>query len=145
MFKFHGESDHTLDEKNRIIIPVKYRDALADGLFLTRGLDGCLWLYPLSTWEDLSANLEASNQKRRDARHLDRLLYSGTPASLDKQGRMLIPNNLRAHAGLVDNHAVIVGVKNRLEIWSRERWAIVTELLADEEAEFAERLAELGQ
>lgn len=144
MFKFHGESDHTLDDKGRVIIPVKYRDALADGWFLTRGLDGCLWLFPSETWDRVSALLESSQLTKRDARNLDRLLYTGSDGQLDKQGRLLIPQHLRGHAGLDDTHVVIVGVKNRLEIWSPDRWQAVTDLLADEEAQFAEQLAELG-
>jgi MraZ protein len=144
MFKFHGESDHTLDDKGRVIIPVKYRDALAEGLFLTRGLEGCLWLFQSSKWEQISTLLEESQSVKRNARHLDRLLYSGTEGPLDRQGRLLIPEGLREHAALDDNRVVIVGVKNRVEIWSPKRWSVIAALLADEEAEFAEQLAGFG-
>lgn len=143
-FKFHGESDHKLDDKGRVIIPVKYREALAAGWFLTRGLDGCLWLFPIETWGRVSTELETTQLTRRDARTLDRLLYTGTEGKLDKQGRILIPQHLRDHAGLDDKSVVIVGVKNRLELWSPARWRAVTALLADESAEFAEQLAGLA-
>ncbi|MFN2114707.1 MAG: division/cell wall cluster transcriptional repressor MraZ [Anaerolineae bacterium] len=145
MYKFHGESDHSLDDKGRVIIPAKYRDALVDGYFLTRGLDGCLWLFPLDAWEQISSSrAERSKLTLRGSRNLDRLLYSGTEGKIDGQGRMLIPQPLREHAGLSGKSAVVVGVMDRLEIWSPERWAAITELLADEEAEFAEQLSELG-
>jgi MraZ protein len=142
---FYGEYEHNLDDKGRVIIPMRFRDALADGLFVTRGLDGCLWLFTARVWEDVSARLAASRLNQYDARQLDRLLYSGTDAALDKQGRLLLPPSLRQHAELEPGGPVVVlGVKNRLEMWNRDRWYELASQLAAESSPFAEQVAELG-
>jgi MraZ protein len=144
MFAFNGEFEHNLDDKGRVIVPVRFRDALADGYFITRGLDGCLWLFPMVTWQGFSEKLTQSRITQHDARQLDRLLFSGTDGELDKQGRLNIPSSLRSHAGLdLGGPVVVLGVKNRIELWEPARWADITGQVA-EDSHFAEQLGELG-
>jgi MraZ protein len=145
MYTFFGESEHSLDEKGRVIIPARHRAAFKDGIFVTRGLESCLWVFTLETWHQLTEKLAATGLTHHDARQLDRLLYSGSEGKLDKQGRLLIPASLRQYAGIKDGDAaVVVGVKNRLELWNGERWSALTAQLGQEGSAFAESLAGLG-
>ena len=145
MYTFFGESEHSLDDKGRVIIPARHRAAFESGIFVTRGLESCLWVFTLDTWHQLTQKLAATGLTQHDARQLDRLLYSGSEGRLDKQGRLLIPASLRNYAGIKDGDAaVVVGVKNRLELWNRERWTSLTEQLGQQGSTFAESLAELG-
>lgn len=142
---FYGEHEHSLDEKGRLILPARYRAAFDQGFFLCRGLENCLWLFTQATWHQLTARLAASDLTNHAARQLDRLLYSGTEGPLDKQGRLLVPPSLRSFAGLAENEPVIVvGVKNRIELWNQERWNSMTADLGERGTEFAAALSELG-
>ena len=142
---FFGESEHILDDKGRVIIPIRHRPAFASGLFVTRGLESCLWIFTLATWREISERLADARMMSHDARQLERLLYSGSEASLDKQGRLLLPASLRGYAGIQDSEvAVLVGVKNRIEVWNHDRWLSLTAKLGQEGSGFAESLAELG-
>jgi MraZ protein len=142
---FYGESEHNLDDKGRLIVPVRHRPAFDEGLFVTRGLESCLWIFTLETWRDISARLSDARMMNHDARQLERLLYSGSETSLDKQGRLLVPSSLRSYSGLEENGvAVVVGVKNRLELWNLERWTALTAKLGQEGSSFAESMSELG-
>ncbi len=142
---FYGEHEHSLDEKGRLILPARYRAAFEQGFFLTRGLENCLWMFTQATWHQLTARLESSVITSLPARQLDRLLYSGTDGTVDKQGRLLVPPSLRAYAELAENEPVIVvGVKNRVELWSQKRWNEVTADLGNRGSEFAAALSELG-
>lgn len=144
MFAFSGEFERNLDDKARLVVPPRFRLPLEDGYFVTRGLDGCLWLFPRSTWEGLSARLNESSIVKGGARRLDRLLFAGTDGELDGQARLSLPPSLRGHAGLEPNGpVVVVGVKNRIELWAPARWATVTAEVA-EDSEFAEELEGLG-
>ena len=140
---FFGEFEHTIDDKGRLIIPARFRDGLAEGMFVTRGLDGCLFVYPPDSWKALAEKVATLPLTQSDARYFSRLIYSGSDCKLDKQGRILLPSSLRQHAG-IGNEVVIIGVNSRLEIWSKERWQEVTAQLEDEAATFAEQLANLG-
>ena len=116
-----GEFTHTIDSKGRLIIPAKFREQLGAHFIVTRGLDGCLFGYPLNEWAILEQKLKALPLTKRDARAFVRFLYSAaTDCEIDKQGRINIPITLRTHASL-EKKCVIVGVSNRLEIWSAER------------------------
>jgi MraZ protein len=144
VFAFSGEYEHNLDGKGRLIVPVRFRPALEGGYFVTRGLDGCLWLFPRATWTGFSEKLQESSITREGARRLDRMLFAGTEDELDGQGRLTLPPALRAHAGLSPNGpVVVVGVKNRIELWSPGRWSEVTGEVA-QDSEFAEGLEGLG-
>lgn len=118
---FMGEYHHSIDEKGRIIIPSKFRYDLGESFIVTRGLDGCLFIYPKSEWENIVKKYkELPNVK--DARNFMRFFLSGAVnAEFDKQGRINISTPLANYAGLKKD-CVIIGVNDRLEIWSKERW-----------------------
>jgi len=119
---FIGEYQHTLDDKGRIIIPSKFREELGETFVMTKGLDNCLFVYPKSEWTILEEKLKTLPLTNRDARAFVRFFFSGASESvLDKQGRVLVPPNLREHSKL-DKDAVVIGVSTRMEIWSKEEW-----------------------
>jgi MraZ protein len=141
---FIGEHQHSLDEKGRIIIPSKFRADLGVEFVMTKGLDNCLFVYPKSEWEILEEKLKTLPLTSKDARAFVRFFFSGASEStLDKQGRVLIPANLREHSRL-DKEAVIIGVSTRIEIWSKDHWDnyIDEDNLSYES--IAESMAELG-
>ncbi len=118
---FMGEYNHTIDSKGRIIIPARFRDELGEEFVITQGLDGCLFLYPQKDWQEFAAKLSAL-PGNKDARQLQRYFLAGAVfCEPDKQGRILIPAKLRENAAL-EKDIVFVGVLNKIEIWSRERW-----------------------
>lgn len=116
-----GEYHHTIDEKGRLIIPSKFREDLGISFILTRGLDGCLFIYPKKEWEHIITKYrELPNTK--EARNFMRFFLSGASnCELDKQGRINITEPLKNYAGL-QKDCVIIGVNERLEIWSQERF-----------------------
>ncbi|HHX76745.1 MAG TPA: division/cell wall cluster transcriptional repressor MraZ [Firmicutes bacterium] len=119
---FMGEYQHTIDGKGRVILPVRFRELLGDKFVITRGMDNCLFVYPMGEWQQLEAKLKALPFTKADARAFMRLFFSGAAeCEVDKQGRVLIPNNLREYASLV-KEVIIIGVSNRIEIWSKEQW-----------------------
>ncbi len=120
---FHGEYSYSLDDKGRVIVPKVHREAFSDGVYLTRGLERCVWVFPLATWQELSGKLSHDGLGSSAARGVDRLLYTGTELQLDKQGRVTVPDYLRDHASLAPgDSASVLGVKNRLELWNPSRW-----------------------
>lgn len=119
---FLGEVRHVLDEKGRIVIPSRFRPALKDGLCITRGFDNALFVFPIEEWIKIDAKLRTSRMADKELRKFMRFWYSGAVQDgLDPQGRLLIPRNLREYA-MIDREIVIIGVSNRLEIWSAELW-----------------------
>ena len=135
-----GEFTHTIDTKGRLIIPAKFREQLGTHFIVTRGLDGCLFGYPLEEWKLLEQKLKALPLTKRDARAFVRFLYSAaTDCEIDKQGRINIHVSLRIHDTLTKK-CVVVGVSNRLEIWSNERWSKFTNDTAENFDEIAEDL-----
>ncbi|MDK2932762.1 MAG: transcriptional regulator MraZ [Clostridiales bacterium] len=119
---FIGEYQHNIDAKGRLIIPSKFREDLGEKFIVTKGLDNCLFVYSLEEWANLESKLKTLPLTNKDARAFVRFFFSGaTECEVDKQGRILIPANLREHAGLVKDVSVI-GVSTRVEIWDRERW-----------------------
>jgi MraZ protein len=118
---FMGEYNHTIDAKGRIIVPSKFREALGDEFVVTGGLDGCLFVYPNDEWMEFIAQLK-NLPGSKEARQLQRYFMAGAAScEVDKQGRILIPNKLRESAAL-EKDIVFVGVLNKIEIWSKERW-----------------------
>ncbi|MBC8248609.1 MAG: division/cell wall cluster transcriptional repressor MraZ [Anaerolineales bacterium] len=140
---FSGEYEHAVDDKGRLIIPAKFRADLAEGLFVTRGLDGCLFIFPPDTWEALSEKVANLSLVQASARLFSRMIYSGTECKLDKQGRILLPPPLREHAD-IESEVVVTGVNSRLEIWSKKRWQEQTIRMEEESGSIAEQLASLG-
>ena len=119
---FTGEYHHTLDGKGRVIIPSRLREGLGDRFVVTRGLDHCLFVYPNSEWVRLEQKLKQLPFTKRDSRAFTRLFFSGAmEVEADKQGRILIPQNLREYAG-IEKDVMFVGVSNRVEIWSEPAW-----------------------
>jgi len=141
---FIGEYQHTLDSKGRLIIPSKFRDNLGLEFIMTKGLDNCLFVYPKEEWKALEEKLRTLPLTNRDARAFVRFFFSGaTECILDKQGRILIPNNLREHAKLVKD-AVIIGVSSRIEIWSKEEWDRYNNDVSLSYDSIAEKMEQLG-
>lgn len=139
---FKGEYNHTVDVKGRLIIPSRFRDSLGDEFVVTKGLDGCLFVYNNTEWTEFEDKLRKLPLTNKDARQFVRFFLAGAAdVEVDKQGRILIPNILREFAG-IEKDAVLVGVGSRIEIWSRERWDGAAEFI-DAEA-IAEHMSELG-
>ena len=117
-----GEYQHNVDTKGRLIIPSKFREHLDDSFVLTRGLDNCLFGYPMNEWRKLEEKLKELPVTKKDARAFTRFFFSGaTEVEIDKQGRINIPNNLRSYAKM-DKECIVLGVSNRLEIWAKDAW-----------------------
>lgn len=139
-----GEYRHTLDTKSRVIIPAKFREDLQDHFIITKGLDNCLFIYPQSEWVRIENKLKELPMTNRNARSFIRTFYSGAiDESLDKQGRVVIPQSLRDHAG-IDKDVVIIGVSTRVEIWSVENWENYNEDNDLSYEDIAETMQELG-
>lgn len=138
---FKGEYSHSVDAKGRIIMPAKFREILGDMFVVTKGLDGCLFVYPNKEWENIENKFREIPLTTKDARKFSRFFFAGAAdCEVDKQGRVLIPSVLREFAGL-NKEVVLVGVLNRIEIWSKERWL---ENEYDDMDEIAEHMAALG-
>ena len=141
---FIGEYNHALDNKGRIIMPSKFRDSLGYEFVMTKGLDNCLFVYPKEEWKVLEEKLRSLPLTNKDARAFVRFFFSGaSECNLDKQGRVLIPSNLRSHSKL-EKDAVIIGVSSRLEIWSNEEWQEYNEDDSLSYDSIAEKMAALG-
>jgi MraZ protein len=141
---FLGEFEHALDDKGRLAIPAKFRPPLADGLVMTRGLDRCLFVWPIADWRVIAEKLSQISLMHADARRLHRLLFAGaTDATPDRLGRIVVPAFLREYADLSEA-VVVVGLLNRLEIWSRAHWQTERALAEQQSSELAEHLFDLG-
>ena len=138
-----GEHWHTIAPKNRIMIPTKLRGELGAAFMITRGLDNCIYAYPMAEWQRFEERLAALPDTRSDARKFKRFFLSGaTQVEMDKQGRVLIPANLVDYGKLI-NEVVTIGMQDKLEIWSKETWTQYQEQEIDMD-EVAERMADLG-
>lgn len=139
---FMGEYNHTIDVKGRLIIPSKFREILGDAFVVTKGLDGCLFVYDNEEWKRFEEKLRSLPITNKEARQFVRFFLAGaTEAEVDKQGRILIPNVLREFAEITKD-VVLVGVGSRIEIWSRERFEETASF--EDMDEIAEHMAELG-
>lgn len=117
-----GEFEHSLDAKGRLIMPAKLREAIGDKFVVTKGLDGCLFAFSLTEWANFEEKLKTLPLSNRNSREFTRFFLSGaTECEIDKQGRFLIPNNLRETANL-QKEVVIIGVGTRIEIWDKTKW-----------------------
>ena len=137
-----GAYDHTLDDKNRLTLPAKFRQAFADGVVVTRGLDGCLFAFRRADWDRLvESRLATLDPLSEEGRRINRFFFSGAAeAELDKQGRVMVPAPLIEHANL-GRDVVVAGVNDRLEIWDRATWRKELVEVEGRAEHVAERLA----
>jgi MraZ protein len=132
---FMGEYHHNIDIKGRIIVPSKFRDGLGTTFILTRGLDKCLFGYPFDEWKILEDKLKTLPLTKKDARAFTRFFFAGaTECEVDKQGRINISTPLLQYAGL-EKECVVIGVSNRIEVWSKVSWE---GFFSDSEGSFAD-------
>ena len=137
-----GEYEHSLDAKGRLIMPAKLRTDMGEKFIITKGLDGCLFVFSQIEWSNFESKLKELPLTNKNARDFVRFFLSGaTECEIDKQGRFLIPSNLRQAAKL-EKDAVIVGVGTRLEIWDKEIWQKCDENISADE--IAENMTMLG-
>ncbi|MFD2116231.1 division/cell wall cluster transcriptional repressor MraZ [Paenibacillus yanchengensis] len=137
---FMGEYQHTIDDKGRLIIPSKFREALGPVFVATRGLDNCLFVYPMEEWKVMEEKLRALPLMKADARAFTRFFFSGAAeCELDKQGRVNIPAQLRQYAQL-DKDCMVLGISGRVEIWSKQLWDGYYEQSAEAYNDMAEQL-----
>lgn len=141
---FMGEYNHTIDAKGRLIVPAKFREILGDNFIVTKGLDGCLFVYPNDEWTRFEEKLKSLPLTNKNARQFTRFFLAGAAAcEVDKQGRILLPQVLREFASL-EKDVVLVGVASRIEIWSRERWDESMNTYDGDMDEVAENMESLG-
>lgn len=139
---FMGEYNHTVDAKGRLIIPSKFRESLGETFVVTKGLDGCLFVYDNKEWTLFEEKLKSLPLTNKDARKFVRFFLAGAAeVEVDKQGRILLPANLREYAGM-EKDVVLIGVASRVEIWSRERYEGTAAY--EDMDEIAEHMSELG-
>ncbi len=139
---FMSEYNHTIDTKGRLIIPAKFREALGEEFVVSKGMDGCLFVYANEDWSEFEKKLTSLPLINKEARQFARFFLAGAASvEVDKQGRILLPSNLRGFAEL-DKDVVLVGVGSRIEIWSKEKWEAVSE--ADDMDAVTKAMEELG-
>lgn len=139
---FMGEYNHTIDAKGRLIIPSKFREVLGEEFVITKGLDGCLFVYDNQEWNAFEEKLKALPLNKKDNRQFVRFFLAGAAeVEVDKQGRILVPSVLKEFAGITKD-VVLIGVASRIEIWSKERWD--GESAYEDMESIAEHMSELG-
>ena len=139
-----GEYRFNLDDKGRITIPSKFRKNFKDGIVVTKGFENCLFVFTKTEWQDFANQIKQLKTLKKDARLLSRFIFGGaTEDQLDGQGRIMLPPNLREWATLA-KEVVIIGVGNRLEVWSKENWLNTEKQAAGSFSDIAEELADLG-
>ena len=126
-----GEYPYTIDDKGRVVIPPAFRDFVEDGMILTRGMEGCLYVFPLSSWKRVEEQLEGLPLTDAESRSFVRFFYSGAnKARLDNQSRVSIPQMLRDFAGL-QGEVIVAGAPGRLEFWNPSRWEAAISAVQD--------------
>lgn len=139
---FMGEYHHSIDDKNRLIIPAKFREELGNSFIITRGIENCLFVYSLNDWEKIVKKLESLPFTKKDARNFTRFFMSGAvDAEIDKQGRSGLSQALVDYAK-IEKECVIIGAGNRLEIWSKQEWDNFFNSAKDNMSDIAENLFE---
>jgi len=137
---FIGEYHHSIDEKGRLIIPSKFRDALGERFIITRGIENCLFVYPEDSWKKITDKLQTLPFTKKDARQFVRFFLSGaTIAEFDKQGRINITSPLVSYAK-IKKECVVIGTGDRLEVWSEELWNAFFDSAKDSMSDIAENL-----
>ncbi|MRJ47560.1 division/cell wall cluster transcriptional repressor MraZ [Fundicoccus ignavus] len=139
-----GEFQHNIDTKGRLIMPAKFRSELGQQFVITRGLDGCLFGYPMESWIALQEKLKQLPLAKKDARKFTRFFYSAaTEVEIDKQGRVNIPQNLIDFAK-IDKECRVIGVSDRIEIWSSDQWDSFAEEAEEDFEAIAEEMIDFG-
>jgi len=139
---FLGEYSHNLDKKGRLSVPVKFRSQLGSSAIVTKGLEGCLFVYPKDSWTEMASRISQLPISSSNARAFARLMLSGAmEVEIDKFGRALLPSYLREYAGLGEE-AVVAGVGNRVEVWDRKAWQSYSKDSESKAADIAESLQE---
>lgn len=139
-----GEYEHSIDTKGRLIMPSKLKEDIGEKFVVTKGLDGCLFVYSQTEWKTFEDKLRAFPLTNKDARALVRFFLAGAmECEIDKQGRFLIPGNLREFAGL-EKEVVVIGVLDKIEIWSKDKWLKYSEEENSSVDEIAEKMSNLG-
>ena len=139
-----GEYTHSVDPKKRLSVPAKLRKVLGKGAVITRGLDTCLFVFPVPQWRALAEKLAALPISQSDSRSFSRLLLSGAmEVTFDRLGRILVPDYLKSYAGL-DRNVVIAGLYTRLEIWDAKRWDAYKKRIERRSDDIAQKLGDLG-
>ncbi|WP_396134548.1 division/cell wall cluster transcriptional repressor MraZ [Facklamia sp. 7083-14-GEN3] len=139
-----GEYQHNIDTKGRLIMPAKFRPELGSSFIVTRGLDGCLFGYPMNSWETIEEKLKQLPLAKKDARKFTRFFYSAaTEVEIDKQGRINLPKNLIEFAK-IDKECRVIGVSDRIEIWSSELWKDFAEDAEENFESIAEEMIDFG-
>ena len=139
---FMSEYNHTLDTKGRLIIPAKFREVLGEEFVVSKGMDGCLFVYANDDWNAFEQKLTSLPLINKEARQFARFFLAGAATvEVDKQGRILLPASLRTHVG-IDKDVVLAGMMERIEIWDKDRWEQATNI--DDMNEIAEMMAERG-
>ncbi len=139
---FMGEYSHSIDAKGRLIMPAKFREQLGEQFVVTKGVDGCLYVYSQKEWDRIEEKFQEVNTTTKDARKFMRFFFAGAATcEVDKQGRILIPSVLREFAGL-QKDVVLVGVLSKIEIWDKESYENASSY--DDMDEIVEHMAELG-
>ena len=141
---FIGEYAHTIDQKGRLNIPASFRRMLGEGVVVTRGLDGCLFMYPRKAWTELATKVSQLPLSSKQSRAFARLMLAGArDADVDSQGRVMIPEYLREFAGL-SKHVIVTGLYNRIEVWDEDAWNTYRTSAEANSEDIAEAMAELG-
>ena len=139
-----GEYIHTLDEKKRLSLPVKFRKEMGKKIVITSGLDNCLFVFTMKQWENISTKLSEANMLKADNRSFNRYMFgSATEVEVDALGRMLVPDFLVTRANLKGKVAII-GVQDRAEIWNEEAWNVYKGVVEKEADQLAEKLGSAG-
>lgn len=141
---FIGEYNHAVDPKGRLSMPVKFREELGEVFYVTKGLDQCLFVFPLAEWQVFEDKLKQLPLTNKNARAFVRMFFAGAmEATFDKQGRILLSQPLRAHAQ-IEKEVMIIGVGQRIEIWGQEAWSSYNDPENLSYDDIAEHMAELG-
>jgi MraZ protein len=141
---FFGAFEHTIDSKGRLTIPAKFKDPLAGGIVVTRGLDGCLWGFTRQEWQNISEKIASLTLTSAEARRFTRFMFSSASDAIpDRNGRVVIPQKLLEY-GSIDREVVVAGVMNKIEIWNPERWDEEQAQATEDPEALVEQLADLG-
>ncbi len=145
---FYGEFEHSIDRKGRLIIPSKFREVFKEHyiekFYVTRGLDGCLFVFTEAEWKNQEINFKIMSFTKAESRKFNRLYFSGAcELACDKQGRILVPQYLKDYAG-IKKDVMIIGISNRIEIWSKDRWHEFYKNTKDSFEDIAEKLIEIN-